>query len=143
MHTIAVATQAREELVDVTARLSDIALGSGVTDGVVVVTCPHTTAAVTVNENADPDVARDILDGLARLVPRDGWRHAEGNADAHLKAALVGSSVTVPLVHGALGLGTWQAVYLCEFDGPRRRGLSVSVLPGAAAERDAGVRQSR
>jgi len=92
---------------------------------------PHTTAGLTINENADPDVARDILAGLARLVPATGdYRHAEGNSDAHLKASLVGSSVTVPVVDGRLALGTWQGIYFCEFDGPRRR----HVLVGFAGE---------
>ena len=89
---------------------------------------PHTTAGLTINENADPDVARDILADLARLVPAEGdYRHAEGNSDAHIKASLVGFSAMVPVVDGRPALGTWQGVYLCEFDGPRRRRVLVGV----------------
>ena len=90
--------------------------------------CPHTTAGVTINEHADPDVARDIQDWLDEAVPRRrGWRHLEGNADGHVKAALVGSSVTIPVAEGRLLLGTWQGVFFCEFDGPRTRHLEVRV----------------
>jgi secondary thiamine-phosphate synthase enzyme len=95
------------------------------------VSCPHTTAGITINENADPDVVRDILMGLERLFPREGgWRHSEGNSDAHLKTALVGSSATLPIENGRVALGTWQAIYLAEFDGPRTRKVIVTVLPG-------------
>jgi secondary thiamine-phosphate synthase enzyme len=128
---ITIATEAREQLVDVTTPVADVVARSGAGDGAVVVSSSHTTAAVTVNENADPDVARDILEGLARIVPREGWRHAEGNADAHLKAALIGSSVTVPIRDGHLDLRTWQGIFLCEFDGPRQRALTVTVLRGS------------
>jgi len=92
---------------------------------------PHTTAGLTINENADPDVARDILTGLARLVPVTGhYRHAEGNSDAHIKASLMGFSLRVPVIDGRLALGTWQGLYFCEFDGPRHR----HVLVGATGE---------
>lgn len=122
-------TQVREELVDVTSRVADLVRESGVREGWVLVYCPHTTAGITINENADPDVAIDLLEGMRRLAPRDaGWRHVEGNSDGHLKASLVGSSVTVPVADGRLALGTWQAVYFCEFDGPRSRNVLVSVL---------------
>ncbi len=125
-------TRAREELVDVTARVAECVRDSAVPRGAVVVYCPHTTAAVTINENADPDVASDLVDGLSRIAPRDGgWRHREGNSDGHLKASLVGSSVMVPVEDGRLMLGTWQGIYLCEFDGPRTRDIVVTVLPGA------------
>lgn len=126
-----VRTGAREELIDVTAEVERIASASGVQDGIVVVYCPHTTAALTINENADPDVRVDLVRGLAQLAPRDGgWRHVEGNSDGHLKTALVGPSVTVPLTDGRLALGTWQGIYLCEFDGPRTRSVDVTVVPG-------------
>jgi len=124
-----VATARREELTDVTRQVADAVRAIGVAEGWALVSCPHTTAGVTVNEHADPDVASDIVAGFARLVPHAGaWRHAEGNADAHVKATLVGSSVTLPVSEGRLVLGTWQGVFLCEFDGPRRRSLLVSVL---------------
>jgi len=126
-------TTKREDLVDISARIDEIVLATGVSEGVVVVSSPHTTAGVTVNENADPDVVRDILTGLERVIPRQGgWRHFEGNSDAHLKTAVVGSSVTVPVERGLMVLGTWQAVYLAEFDGPRTRHVAVTVLAGVA-----------
>ena len=104
---------------------------AGVRDGVVTLFVPHTSAAVTINENADPDVQSDMLGWLAKLIPASpGFRHAEGNSDAHLKASLVGSSVQVPLVQGALRLGRWQGIYFCEFDGPRARQIEVIVLAG-------------
>ena len=123
-----VRTQQREQMVDITAEVAAAVREAGVGSGQVLVYCPHTTAGLTVNEAADPDVRADIIDGLRRLVPKSGgWRHAEGNADAHLKASLMGSSVTVPLEGGKLALGTWQGVFLCEFDGPRRRTVRVCV----------------
>jgi len=126
-----VKTARRETLVDVTARVGEAVHASGIESGAVLVSSPHTTAGITVNENADPDVARDILVGLEPLCPRDGdWRHFEGNSDAHLKTALVGTSVMIPIEGGRLVLGTWQAVYFAEFDGPRTRRLNVSVLSG-------------
>jgi secondary thiamine-phosphate synthase enzyme len=128
-----VETTQREEFCDVTATVADAVAASGVSDGVVVVSSPHTTAGVTVNENADPDVTRDLVSGLARIFPRDGgWRHYEGNSDGHLKTALVGASATLPVRNGRIALGTWQAIYLAEFDGPRIRTLDVTVLPGLA-----------
>lgn len=124
-------TQRREQMVDITREIKDAVEASGVPRGRVLVYCPHTTAAVTVNEAADPDVPADILAGLAALVPAEGpWRHREGNSDAHLKATLVGASVDIPIIEGRLALGTWQGVFLCEFDGPRVRSLTVSVCAG-------------
>src|SRR5512144_857379 len=114
-----VRTRAAHELVDVTEEVRAAVRASRVRDGILVVFVPHTTAGVTIQENADPDVQRDLLLALERMVPRDaGWRHAEGNADAHVKASLVGSSQLVPVEAGELVLGTWQGIYLCEFDGP-------------------------
>ena len=124
-------TQRREQMLDVTAEIRQAVGRSEVKHGMVLIYCPHTTAAVTVNEAADPDVPADIIGGLAALVPRDGaWQHREGNSDAHLKATLVGASVAIPVVDGKLTLGTWQGVFLCEFDGPRTRSLVVSVCEG-------------
>ncbi len=124
-------TQRREQMLDVTAEIRQAVGRSEVKHGMVLIYCPHTTAAITVNEAADPDVPADIIGGLAALVPRDGaWQHREGNSDAHLKATLVGASVAIPVVDGKLTLGTWQGVFLCEFDGPRTRSLVVSVCEG-------------
>jgi secondary thiamine-phosphate synthase enzyme len=124
-----VATAHPEELVDVTARVQAEVAASRVRDGAVVVYCPHTTAGITVQENADPDLRLDLLEALDRLAPRAGsYRHAEGNAHAHVKAALLGSSATIVLEGGKLLLGTWQGIYLAEFDGPRRRTVQVRVL---------------
>lgn len=132
MH-LEVRTTRREEFVDITRQVAEKVSASGVADGIVVVSCPHTTAGITVNENADPDVVRDLLVGLERLAPREGgWRHSEGNSDGHLKSSLIGSSATLPVVDGRLSLGTWQAVYLGEFDGPRTRRVVVTVVAGVA-----------
>ncbi|MCI1956220.1 MAG: secondary thiamine-phosphate synthase enzyme YjbQ [Oscillospiraceae bacterium] len=104
---------------------------SGVTEGVCVVYCPHTTAGITINENADPAVVHDLLLGLSRAFPDcPEFLHAEGNSRAHLKASCVGSSATIPVQGGRLVLGTWQGIYFCEFDGPRRRHFYVKILEG-------------
>lgn len=125
---IDVSTGSRSQFVEITGRVADVVEKSGVQSGTCYVYVPHTTAGLTINENADPDVARDILADLARLVPAEGdYRHAEGNSDAHIKASLVGFSAMVPVVDGRPALGTWQGVYLCEFDGPRRRRVLVGV----------------
>jgi len=122
-------TRERCELVDVTGRVQEQVRASGLSSGLVTVFCPHTTAAITINENADPDVRTDVLMALERAVPNQGFRHAEGNSDAHTKASLVGPSVTVIVEAGKLQLGTWQSVFFCEFDGPRRRKVWVQTLP--------------
>lgn len=125
--TARVATRAHEAMVDVTQAVRDVVAGVG-GDGVVTVFVPHTSAAVTINENADPDVQHDMLTWLRRLVPQSPeFAHAEGNSDAHIKASLVGASVQVPFVEGRLRLGTWQGIYFCEFDGPRQRVFEVFV----------------
>jgi secondary thiamine-phosphate synthase enzyme len=124
-----VRTDRREQLVDITRDVATAVAASGVACGIAHVFCTHTTAGLTINENADPDVARDLLAGLGRLAPRSGgWKHAEGNSDAHLKATLVGAGAVVPIDDGRLLLGRWQAIYLCEFDGPRSRSVSVTVV---------------
>ena len=126
---LGISTNAREEYVDITREVAAAAAEMGVRDGGVLVYCPHTTAGLTINENADPDVVRDMLDVLQRLVPCDaGYRHCEGNADSHVKASLMGASVMVPTSGGQLQLGTWQGIYLCEFDGPRSRNVIVTAL---------------
>ncbi|MDR1615629.1 MAG: secondary thiamine-phosphate synthase enzyme YjbQ [Syntrophomonadaceae bacterium] len=120
-----------EWLHDITATIQETVRKSGVTDGICLVFCPHTTAGITINENADPDVVRDLLLGLDRAFPdRPEFRHMEGNSAAHLKASAIGSSVTLIIKGGAPLLGTWQGVYFCEFDGPRRRQYYVKVTEG-------------
>ena len=124
-------TRGTVDFVDVTGKVADAVAESGVAEGVVHVFVTHTTAGITINENADPDVVRDIKAALQRMVPdRGDYRHAEGNSPAHVKASLMGSSVTVPLAGGRLVLGTWQGIYLCEFDGPRTRRVHVTVVRG-------------
>ncbi len=115
-------TSSREEFVDITGLVASALRQNGWQTGLVHVFSPHTTAGVTINEGADPSVRRDILATLGRLVPRRGdYQHAEGNSDAHLKASLMGSGAWVPIADGRVCLGTWQAIYFCEFDGPRQR----------------------
>ncbi len=129
MLTLKVQTSRRAQFVDITAAVRQAARNAGRPNGLVTVFVPHTTAGVTINENADPAVCRDLLGALEQLVPRDApdYTHAEGNSDAHLKASLLGSSVHVILADGDLRLGTWQGIYLAEFDGPRQREVWVTV----------------
>ncbi len=130
MQELSVPTQTRIEFIDITAEVNRAIRAEGLTEGLCHVFVPHTTAALTINENADPDVTRDVLGVLDRLVPRSGdYRHVEGNSDAHAKASLLGASLTVPVAAGRLVLGTWQAVYFCEFDGPRHRRCLVTTIP--------------
>jgi len=129
MPKLEVQSRQRVEMIDVTADVSRVLSASGCKDGLLQLFVPHTTAAVTINENADPDVVRDIIATLNTLIPFDGdYRHLEGNSAAHLKSSLVGCSLTVPFSHGRLDLGTWQGIYFCEFDGPRRRQLQIKVI---------------
>jgi secondary thiamine-phosphate synthase enzyme len=125
-----VKTFARNQFVEITAEVRAAVTASGVRSGLCVVYCPHTTAAITVNENADPDVVHDMLLYLNWAVPKDqsGFRHGEGNSDSHIKASLVGPSVTLVIDGGDLVLGRWQGVYFCEFDGPRTRTVVVQVV---------------
>jgi secondary thiamine-phosphate synthase enzyme len=127
MWTLHVSTSERVGFIDITGDVAALVRDAG--DGAVVVSVQHTTAGVTINEDADPAVRADLAMALERLVPRDlPFRHREGNPDAHTKASLVGSSVTVPVVDGELQLGTWQGIYFAEFDGPRRRRVLVTFL---------------
>lgn len=129
MRTIEIRTRAREEIVDLTAEVGRLVAASGVAEGLCVVFVPHTTAAATINENADPDVKADILMALRKAVPDSlPYEHAEGNSPAHVKASLVGSSVAVIVAGGRLQLGTWQGICFCEFDGPRSRQIWVHVI---------------
>ncbi|MHC4518714.1 MAG: secondary thiamine-phosphate synthase enzyme YjbQ [Planctomycetota bacterium] len=124
-----VSTHRRNEMIDVTSQVQAIVRESGITDGQAVVFCPHTTAAITINENADPSVPHDILLTLEDLMPqsRSGYRHSEGNSDAHCKSSLVGASEQVLVQGGRLTLGTWQGVFFCEFDGSRNRRVVVQI----------------
>lgn len=128
--TISVRTSRRNQMIDITAQVAEAVAESGVQSGTAMVFCPHTTAAVTINENADPDVPHDILLTLEELIPqrRNGYRHCEGNSDAHVKASLVGAGEQVMIQNGALRLGTWQAVFFCEFDGPRTRSVHIQII---------------
>ena len=130
MHTFDVSTRQRNEFVEITAEVRQAVRAGGVKQGWCVVYCPHTTAAITINENADPDVVHDMLLWFDRTIPKEqrGFQHGEGNSDSHIKASLVGSSATVLIEAGDLVLGRWQGVYFCEFDGPRRRTVHVQIL---------------
>jgi secondary thiamine-phosphate synthase enzyme len=126
---ITVVTTKREETIDITPRVKSAVTRAKVVDGIVAVSIAHTTAAVFVNENADPDVQKDLLTALERAVPRDAkYAHAEGNGPAHIKAVLIGSSLTLPVRDGAIALGTWQGIYFAELDGPRERTATITVI---------------
>lgn len=120
-----------EGLVDITKEVREAVKESGVDEGICVVFCPHTTGAITINENADPDVKSDFILGMDKIFPdMKEFRHAEGNSDAHLKSSSVGASETIIITNGKPILGTWQGIYFCEFDGPRRRKFYVKLLRG-------------
>ena len=128
LKTLSIRSTIRCQLIDITGQVANAVRASGVSDGVATLFVAHTTAGITINENADPDVTRDILDKLARLFPQqDGQHHAEGNSDAHLKSSFMGPSLQVIVQKGSLLLGTWQGIYFCEFDGPRSRRCHVQV----------------
>lgn len=129
METITVQTKKRVDIIDITSEVRTVVKGTNVEEGICYVYVPHTTAGITINESADPSVGRDIENHLSTLVPRhDRFAHTEGNADAHIKSALVGCSTTVLIHKGALLLGTWQGIFFCEFDGPRSRKVHVKVI---------------
>ncbi|RJQ46990.1 MAG: YjbQ family protein [Gaiellales bacterium] len=131
MVELKISTGGRDEFVDVTGKVRAVVAASGVRDGVCRVFVPHTTAAVTINEGADPAVTRDVIMELDKVIPHsDGYAHREGNSAAHIKASLLGASEMVLVEGGSLVLGTWQAVYFCEFDGPRARRLLVQCTEG-------------
>lgn len=125
--SFSVSTESRSQMVDITGQVSSIVSQSGVSSGDVIIYCPHTTAAITINENADPSVLHDILLTLEEMIPRhrSGYLHFEGNSDAHCKSSLVGCSCQILIRNGSLNLGTWQGVFFCEFDGPRSRSVIV------------------
>jgi secondary thiamine-phosphate synthase enzyme len=125
---LAIQSTKKEEMIDVTADVRRIVRESGVLRGICHLFVPHTTAGITVNENTDPNVKLDIVAQLEKAIPREGkYRHAEGNAAAHIKSSIIGSSLTIFIENGKLVLGTWQAIFLCEFDGPRSRNILVKV----------------
>jgi secondary thiamine-phosphate synthase enzyme len=129
--TLSIATDRPQQMVDITREIRQALKDSGTGSGICRVFVPHTTAGITINENADPNVRQDILDTLDRMAPiRGNYLHDEGNSHAHVKATLVGSSVSVFVETGQLMLGTWQSIFLCEFDGPRTRNVLVRVTPG-------------
>jgi secondary thiamine-phosphate synthase enzyme len=122
-------TKSRNQMIDITSQISSFVSQSGISDGDVIVYCPHTTAGITINENADPSVVHDMLLTLEELLPhhRRGYRHSEGNSDSHCKSSLVGCSEQILFKDKSLHLGTWQAVYFCEFDGPRTRRVVLQI----------------
>lgn len=130
MHTLNIASSQREQMIDITNDVEKLLGKSDASAGVCILFVQHTTCGLTVNENADPDVQSDMLGFLKRLIPQyePHFKHAEENSDAHIKSSLVGTSVTVPFANGELTLGRWQAVYLCEFDGPRQRKVAMTIL---------------
>ncbi len=131
METIGVRTSSRVELVDITTEVQAVVGKSGVTDGLCIVYTPHTTAAITINESADPAVARDIEKTLNATIPFEaGYAHMEGNSAAHVKSSLLGASEQIIVTSGSLNLGTWQGIFFCEFDGPRSRKVHIKVMNG-------------
>lgn len=137
MISFTVNTHRRTELVDITGQVQDAVVRSGVSNGVCFVYVPHTTAGICVNESYDPDVAEDITHTLSKLVPPDAhYQHTEGNADAHIKSVLVGTSQAIPVENGKLRLGRWQGIFFCEFDGPRARTCFVQVLSNSTFKED-------
>jgi secondary thiamine-phosphate synthase enzyme len=128
-HEIPVKTDRRNQIIDITEKVQNAVHDSGIKDGLAIVFVLHTTAAVTINENADPSVKSDMLGFLERLVPQDaGFRHSEDNSDAHIKSSLVGPQIAIIVSDGQLVLGTWQGIYFCEFDGPRSRRVTVKLI---------------
>ena len=129
--TLSVKTDSHTQMKDITAQVQDAVRQSSIKDGLCVVFTPHTTAAVTINENADPDVVGDLNMELGKIIPwEDGYHHIEGNSAAHLKSSLVGASEHIIIEDGRLLLGTWQGIYFCEYDGPRSRKVIVKIMEG-------------
>lgn len=129
MIDLSLRTKTKTEFVDITSQIEQVVKKSGVKEGVCVVFCPHTTAALTINENADFSVRIDIIEHLGEMVPlKKTYRHLEGNSDSHIKSSLFGASLTLIIENGNLVLGTWQGIYFCEFDGPRTRKIHIKVV---------------
>ena len=131
-HTLIIKTTKREECIDITNQLNNILKKSNIKQGIFNVFVSHATAAIVINENADPNICDDLINCLSKLIPRGIWKHdrLDGNADAHLKASILGPSETIPIANGNLQLGTWQAVMLVELDGPRERGIIINIIKG-------------
>ncbi|HHE39932.1 MAG TPA: YjbQ family protein [Candidatus Cloacimonetes bacterium] len=131
MKSFSLKTNSHSEMINITSRIQNVVYESGIVDGIVQIFIPHTTAAITINEGADPSVVKDIIKELNKIVPlRDSYLHMEGNSAAHIKSTLVGASEMVMIENGSLVLGTWQAIFFCEFDGPRQRKVFVKILEG-------------
>jgi len=131
MRTFSISTSERVDLVEITSTVAQEVAKSGIGTGTVTIYVPHTTCGVTINESADPDVARDIKMHLAKLVPQDGgFKHYEGNSDSHIKTSMIGSSENIIIENGKLVLGTWQGIFLCDFDGPRTRKVYIKIVEG-------------
>jgi secondary thiamine-phosphate synthase enzyme len=131
LERIEIESSQRTELLDITGQVNNIIQRSGVSEGICCLHVPHTTAGITINENADPDVSHDILEMTGKLIPRDDdYAHLEGNSDSHIKSSLFGATINLIINDGKLLLGRWQCVYLCEFDGPRSRSLYIKIVSG-------------
>ncbi len=129
MKTLQVTSSRQVEMIDISTEVCRVIRATGITDGLAVIFTPHTTAAITINENADPDVCRDLVMEINKIVPmQDGYHHLEGNSAAHLKSSLFGVSETLIINAGEIVLGTWQGIYFCEFDGPRQRKVNIQVI---------------
>ncbi len=127
--TIPVSTSSHSEIITITSKIREIVKKSKIKNGICIIYNPHTTSAITINENADPSVKKDILEELIKIVPEnDGYSHSEGNSDAHIKACLMGSDRVVIIRNGELQLGTWQGIFFCEFDGPRSRKVYIQII---------------
>jgi|TARA_B100002003_G_C14124567_1_gene540894 secondary thiamine-phosphate synthase enzyme len=128
---VPISTSKKQELVDITLKISSIVKKSNIKEGLCIVYCPHTTAGITINENADPDVQHDILQKLASLIPQnENYQHSEGNSDAHIKSSLLGNEKTIIINNNKLVLGTWQGIYFFEGDGPRERKVIIKIIEG-------------
>lgn len=126
---ISIQSHQRSHWIDITFEVQKIVDSSGIKNGICTVNSLHTTGAITINENADPDVEADFFKKLSELIPREPYfRHCEGNSDSHLKTSLVGLSIQIPITHGTLIRGTWQSIYFCEFDGPRNRKVAITII---------------
>lgn len=129
MEVLSIHTAKKEEFIDITSTVKSVAANSGIKDGICIIFCPHTTAGLTINENADPAVRKDIIKHLGKLVPEDAeFFHAEGNSDGHIKSSVIGVSLNLIIEESQLVLGTWQGIYFCEFDGPRTRKVYVKII---------------